>query len=158
MSTENLTQEEKDILFMREAIALAREAQEADEVPVGAVLVHRGKIIARAKNERETARIATRHAEITAIEQACRTLGGWRLPDSTLYVTLEPCVMCAGATVNARVERVVFGAFDKRFGAYGSLINLRELPLNHRPEVTGGVLEEECRQILTDYFRKKRTK
>ena len=143
---------------MREAIALAKEAAEVDEVPVGAVLVHKGEIIARAKNERETARVATRHAEIVAIEEACRALGGWRLPNSTLYVTLEPCAMCAGASINARVDRVVFGAYDKRFGAYGSLVNLSELPFNHRPLVTGGVLEEECRQILTDYFRKKRTK
>ena len=158
MEAQALTQEEQDIIFMREAIALAKEAEKLDEVPVGAVLVHKGKIIARAKNERETARIATRHAEIVAIEDACRALGGWRLPDSTLYVTLEPCAMCAGALINARVDRVVFGAFDKRFCACGSLVNLSDLPFNHRPLIEGGVLEEECRQILTEYFRGKRAK
>ncbi len=158
MDITKLTEEEKDIYYMREALALAREAEEMDEVPVGAVLVAGGKIVARAKNERETSKLATRHAEITAIEEACRTLGGWRLPDSTLYVTLEPCVMCAGAAVNARVERVVFGAHDLRFGAFGSLINLNDFALNHRPEIKGGVLGEECRQILTDYFKRKRAK
>lgn len=158
MKIEALTQEEEDILFMREALTLAKEAEKMDEVPVGALVVHRGEIIARAKNERETARIATRHAEIVAIEDACRALGGWRLPDSTLYVTLEPCAMCAGALINARVDRVVFGAYDRRFGAYGSLVDLSELPFNHRPLVRGGVLEEECRQILTEYFKKKRAK
>lgn len=158
MDITKLTEEEKDIYYMREALALAREAEEMDEVPVGAVLVAGGKIVARAKNERETSKLATRHAEITAIEEACRALGGWRLPDSTLYVTLEPCVMCAGAAVNARVERVVFGAHDLRFGAFGSLINLNDFALNHRPEIKGGVLLEECRQILTDYFKRKRAK
>ncbi len=158
MDITSLTQEEKDIYYMREALSLAKEAEALDEVPVGAVLVARGKIVGRAKNERETLRLATRHAEISAIEEACQSLGGWRLPDSTLYVTLEPCVMCAGAIVNARVERVVFGAHDLRFGAFGSLLNLNDFALNHRPDVTGGVLAEECRQILTDYFKKKRAK
>ena len=158
MEITELTQEEKDIYYMREALALAREAEALDEVPVGAVLVSGEKIVGRAKNERETLRLATRHAEITAIEDACRTLGGWRLPDSTLYVTLEPCAMCAGAIVNARVERVVFGAYDLRFGALGSLFHLNDFGLNHRPEVKGGVLLDECKQILTDYFKKKRAK
>lgn len=158
MDITKMTEEEKDIYYMREALSLAREAEALDEVPVGAVLVSGGKIIARAKNERESLRLATRHAEITAIEDACRALGGWRLPDSTLYVTLEPCAMCAGAVVNARVERVVFGAYDLRFGAFGSLLNLNDFGLNHRPEITGGVLLDECRQILTDYFKRKRAK
>ena len=135
MKTDEMTTEEKDVFFMREAIALAKKAAEIDEVPVGAVLVCGGKIVGRAKNERESLRLATRHAEVSAIEEACRTLGGWRLPDSTLYVTLEPCAMCAGAAVNARVERVVFGAFDRRFGAFGSLFDLSAMPLNHRPEI-----------------------
>ncbi len=153
-----LCTEEKDVLFMREALRLAEEARDADEVPVGALLVRHGEIIARARNMRETNKMATSHAELLAIEAGCRALGGWRLPETTLYVTLEPCVMCAGAVINARIERVVFGAYDLRFGAFGSLINLREIPFNHRPEVTGGVLLEECKQILTEYFKGKREK
>ena len=147
---------ENDELFMREAIALARLAEEEDEVPVGAVAVKDGKIIAKAYNTREGSKCATHHAEILAIESACRTLGGWRLPGVTLYVTMEPCAMCAGAIINARIPKVVFGTRDLRFGAFGSLIDLSSVALNHKPEVVGGVLEEETRQILTDYFKKKR--
>lgn len=141
---------------MREAIKLALEAEERDEVPVGAVAVREGKIIARASNTREESKCATHHAELLAIEECCRTLGGWRLPGVTLYVTMEPCAMCAGAIINARVPRVVYGAPDLRFGAFGSLIDLSEVPLNHKPEVVGGVLGEECAKILSDYFKKKR--
>lgn len=147
-----------DIAFMRESLALAEEAAAADEVPVGALIVQRGRVIARAYNRRETARCATHHAEILAIEEACRRLGGWRLPDCTLYVTLEPCPMCAGAIVNARIDRVVYGASDLRAGACGSVVNINELPLNHRSEIVGGVLGEECRNVLTSYFRNKRKK
>ena len=147
---------EKDELFMREAIALARLAEAEDEVPVGAVAVKDGEIIAKAYNTREGSKCATHHAEILAIESACRALGGWRLPGVTLYVTMEPCAMCAGAMINARIPRVVFGTRDLRFGAFGSLIDLSSVALNHKPEVVGGVLEEQTRQILTDYFRKKR--
>ena len=149
---------EQDELYMTEALSLAAKAEECDEVPVGAVIVRDGKIIARAYNRRQTDKCATAHAEILAIEEACRNLGGWRLPGAVLYVTLEPCPMCAGAAVNARVGRVVYGASDIRFGALGSLINLAELPLNHKPEVTAGVLAEECRNILSEYFRRKRKK
>ena len=148
----------QDELFMTEALELARLAEKADEVPVGAVIVRDGKIIAKAYNRRQTDKCATAHAEILAIEEACRVLGGWRLPGAVLYVTLEPCPMCAGAAVNARVERVVYGASDIRFGALGSLINLAELPLNHKPEVTAGVMADECRNILSEYFRRKRKK
>ena len=147
---------ENDELFMREAIALAKLAEAEDEVPVGAVAVKDGKIIAKAYNTREGSKCATHHAEILAIESACRALGGWRLPGVTLYVTMEPCAMCAGAIINARIPRVVFGTPDLRFGAFGSLIDLSSARLNHKPEVVGGVLEEEARKILTDYFRKKR--
>ncbi|MBO5009786.1 MAG: tRNA adenosine(34) deaminase TadA [Clostridia bacterium] len=147
---------ENDEYFMREAIKLALEAEERDEVPVGAVAVREGKIIARASNTREESKCATHHAELLAIEECCRTLGGWRLPGVTLYVTMEPCAMCAGAIINARVPRVVYGAPDLRFGAFGSLIDLSEVPLNHKPEVVGGVLGEECAKILSDYFKKKR--
>lgn len=145
-----------DEYFMREAIKLALEAEERDEVPVGAVAVREGKIIARASNTREESKCATHHAELLAIEECCRALGGWRLPGVTLYVTMEPCAMCAGAIINARVPRVVYGAPDLRFGAFGSLIDLSEIPLNHKPEIVGGILGEECAKILSDYFKKKR--
>ena len=147
---------EADVAFMREAMALAAMAEDIDEVPVGALIVKDGKIIAKAYNTRETSKCATHHAEILAIEEACRTLGGWRLPGCTLYVTMEPCAMCAGAIINARIPRVVYGAPDLRFGAFGSLINLAEVPLNHKPEILGGVLQEENVNILRAYFKKKR--
>ena len=147
---------DEDIFFMREAMALAKMAEEIDEVPVGALVVRNGEIIAKAYNTRETSKCATHHAEILAIEEACRTLGGWRLPGCTLYVTMEPCCMCAGAIINARIPRVVYGAPDLRFGAFGSLINLAGIPLNHKPEIVGGVLGEENVQILRSYFKKKR--
>ena len=145
-----------DLDYMQECIALAKEAEGFDEVPVGAIVVSGGKIVGKGFNRRETHKCDTHHAEILAIEEACRTLGGWRLPDSTLYVTLEPCPMCAGAIVNARIGRVVWGADDLRAGAFGSVLNLTELPLNHKPELTKGVLAEPCRQILQDYFKAKR--
>ncbi len=151
-----IEESELDEYFMREAIALAKEAAIRDEVPVGAVAVKDGEIIAKASNTREESKCATHHAELLAIEECCKILGGWRLPGVTLYVTMEPCAMCAGAIINARVPRVVFGAPDLRFGAFGSLINLAELPLNHKPEIKGGVLGEECAKILSDYFRAKR--
>ena len=141
---------------MRAALELALQAREIDEVPVGAVAVRDGEIIATAYNTRESSKCATHHAEILAIERACAALGGWRLPGVTLYVTMEPCAMCAGAIINARIPRVVYGAPDLRFGAFGSLINLAEVPLNHTPEVVGGVLGEECVALLKDYFKGKR--
>ena len=149
---------EQDELYMKEALALAERAREDDEVPVGAIIVRDGEIIARAYNRRQTDKCATAHAEILAIEEACRTLGGWRLPRAVMYVTLEPCPMCAGALINARVEKVVYGASDIRFGALGSLFNLSEMPLNHKLSVQGGVLGEECKNILSDYFKRKRKK
>ena len=142
--------------YMERAIALAKTAAEHDEVPVGALIVHRGEIIAEAFNTRERDKCATCHAELRAVEAACRKLGGWRLPDCTLYVTLEPCPMCAGAILHARIDRVVFGARDPRAGAFGSALNLNELPLYRKAELEGGVLEEECSRLLKDYFRKKR--
>ena len=141
---------------MSEAIKLAKEAEGIDEVPVGALIVRDGEIIARAYNTREHSKCATHHAEILAIEEACRVLGGWRLPGVTLYVTMEPCVMCAGAILNARIPRVVYGTPDLRFGAFGSLIDLVKIPFNHTPEVESGVLGEECRELLGSYFKKKR--
>ena len=148
--------DEKDVEFMREAMRLAALAQEIDEVPVGALCVRDGRIIGAAYNTRETTRCATHHAEVLAIEEACRTLGGWRLPDTTLYGTMEPCCMCAGAIINARISRVVYGAHDYRFGAFGSLVDLAKVPLNHTPEVVGGVLGEECAAMLSAYFKRKR--
>ena len=147
-----------DEYFMRCAMDLAREAEAIDEVPVGAVAVRDGEIIARAYNLREHSKCATHHAEVLAIEAACKALGGWRLPGVTLYVTMEPCCMCAGAIINARVERVVYGARDIRFGAFGSLIDLSAVGLNHKPEIVGDVLGDEAREILSTYFRKKREK
>lgn len=147
-----------DTFFMREAISLAKEAAERDEVPVGALIVRDGVVLARASNRREESKCATHHAEILAIEEACRVLGGWRLPGVTLYVTMEPCVMCAGAIVNARIPRVVFGVPDLRFGAFGSCLDIARVPLNHTPSVTGGVLAEEALEVLQSYFRRKREK
>lgn len=147
-----------DTYFMKEALALAKEAAERDEVPVGAVAVRDGVILARASNRREESKCATHHAEILAIEEACRILGGWRLPGVTLYVTMEPCAMCAGAIVNARIPRVVYGTRDLRFGAFGSCLDLARVPLNHTPVVVGGVLEDEARGLLHAYFKKKREK
>ena len=149
---------EQDLEYMTEAIEEAKLAENIDEVPIGAVIVRDGKIIARAHNTRETSRCATHHAEILAIEEACRALGGWRLPETTLYVTLEPCAMCAGAIINARIPNVVFGAPDLRFGTFGSLLDLSEVPLNHKPEVRRGVRADECKNMLSEYFRKKRAK
>ena len=151
---ENITPDDEK--FMRRAIELAKEAEALDEVPVGAVAVLNGEIIAEGYNTRQTTKIATHHAEIIAIEGACRALGGWRLVGVTLYVTMEPCAMCAGAIINARIPRVVYGAPDLRFGAFGSLIDLSNEPLNHKPEIVGGVLGEECVGMLSDYFAKKR--
>ena len=147
-----------DLEFMAEAITEAKLAEDIDEVPIGAVIVRDGKIIARAHNTRETSKCATHHAEILAIEEACRTLGGWRLPETTLYVTLEPCAMCAGAIINARIPTVVYGAPDLRFGAFGSLIDLSEVPLNHKPEIRRGVRSDDCKNLLGEYFKKKRKK
>ena len=147
-----------DEIFMEEAIKLALEAAERDEVPVGAVCVRNGEIISSAFNTREESRCATHHAEILAIERACAALGGWRLPGVTLYVTMEPCVMCGGAIINSRIERVVYGAKDHRFGAFGSALDINAAGLNHRPEIVGGVLGERCAEILSNYFKNKRKK
>ena len=145
-----------DEYYIREAMKLAKRAEDIDEVPVGAVAVRDGKIIAAAFNTRESSKCATHHAEILAIEEACRVLGGWRLPGVTLYVTMEPCAMCAGAIINARIPRVVFGTRDIRFGAFGSKLDLCAIGLNHTPEIRGGVLEDENRDMLSAYFKRKR--
>ena len=147
-----------DEFFMRAAIEEAKIAASIGEVPIGAVVVRNGEIIARAHNESETGKDATRHAEIIAIERACAALGGWRLIGCDLYVTLEPCPMCAGATVNARLVRVVYGASDLRAGAFGSIINLNDYPLNHKPEIVRGVLADECLAPIQAFFKEKRKK
>lgn len=141
---------------MREALALAKKAAALGEVPVGAVAVWDGRIVGRGMNCRESGKNALLHAEISAIDEACRTLGGWRLWKCDLYVTLEPCPMCAGAIINARIRRVIFGAWDPKNGSCGSVANLFELPYNHRPELISGVLNEECSEVLTSFFKNLR--
>jgi tRNA(adenine34) deaminase len=146
-----------DTYFMGEALRQARKAGIADEVPIGAVVVRAGEIIARAWNQVETLKDATAHAEILAITQAESAVGDWRLTDCDLYVTKEPCPMCAGAIVHVRLNRVIFGCPDPKGGAAGSLLNLLQMPqLNHRCLITSGVREDECRQLLQDFFRDKR--
>ena len=146
-----------DDYFMSQALRQAVRAYEADEVPVGAVIVREGRIIARAHNQVETLKDATAHAEILAITQAEQALGDCRLNECDLYVTKEPCPMCAGASVNARVKRVIFGCGDPRGGGAGGLLNILQLPtLNHRCEITSGVREEECGRLLKNFFSEKR--
>lgn len=147
-----------DSIYMDVAMEEARIAESFDEVPIGACIVLNGKVIARAHNTREGSKCATHHAEILAIEEACRVMGGWRLPGTTLYVTLEPCAMCAGAIINARIPNVVYGAPDLRFGAFGSLIDLSEVGLNHKPEIKRFVRADECRDLIASYFKRKREK
>src|SRR6476469_10047704 len=143
--------------FMGEALRLARKAAEADEVPVGAVVVRAGKIIARACNQVELLKDATAHAEMLALTQAEAAVGDWRLSECDLYVTKEPCVMCAGALVHVRIRRVIFGCSDPRSGAAGGLINLlQHRALNHHCEITGGLLQNEAAVLLQECFRKKR--
>ena len=149
---------DRDEIYMRKALELAELAARQGEVPVGAIVVKRstGEIVGRGFNRREYGRSPLTHAEIVAIDQASRKLGGWRLVDCELYVTLEPCPMCAGAIINSRIQRVVFGAADPKAGSCGSVVNLFELPFNHKPEFIGGVLERECSQLLSDFFKKLR--
>ncbi len=141
---------------MKEAIALAGEAMDEHEVPVGCVIVRDGEIVGKGRNRRETRKNALAHAEISAIDSACKKLGGWRLPGCTLYVTLEPCPMCAGAIIQARIERVCFGAYDEKSGACGSVLSLFEYKFNHKPVVEGGVLRDECAALLSEFFRSLR--
>ncbi len=146
-----------DERWIAEAIEEARLAPAHDDVPIAALVVHDGRVIGRAHNERERHNDPTAHAEIVALRAAAAALGSWRVLDSTLYVTLEPCAMCAGAIVLARVPRVVFGAWDPKAGAAGSVLDLLAKPqLNHRPDVVGGVLEEPCSALLADFFSERR--
>ena len=144
--------------FMREAMRCAELSANEGEVPVGAVIVRDGEIIAVGRNRREYGKNALYHAEIEAIDNACKTLGGWRLPRCEMYVTLEPCPMCAGAIINSRIEKVYFGAYDKKAGSVASVVSLFDLPYNHKPETEGGVLEEECAAQLSAFFKELRVK
>lgn len=142
-----------DEYFMGHAIDLAKKSAELLEVPVGALIVKNGQVISTGMNMRETTKNAVHHAEIEAINGACQKLDSWRLCGCELFVTLEPCPMCAGAIINSRIDRIVFGAFDTKAGACGSVVDLFSLRFNHMPEVKGGVMSEECAQLLSDFFR-----
>lgn len=146
----------EDLQFMDAALALAKEAAARGEIPVGCVIVRNGEIVGRGCNCRETDKTALGHAEIAAIADACKNLGGWRLWDCTMYVTLEPCPMCAGAIINARIPRVVCGAMDPKNGACGSVCDLFSMAFNHHPKFESGVREEESTRLLTDFFEKLR--
>lgn len=142
--------------FMQRALSLAKEAAERGEIPVGAVIVKDGKIIAEGSNRREEKKDALSHAETEAIGKACKVLGDWRLDGCTMYVTLEPCPMCTGAIINARISTVVFGAYDLRAGSMESVVNLCNFPYDNIPEVYSGICEDECSQILSAFFKRVR--
>ena len=146
--------------YMHRALELARMAFDEGEVPVGAVVVKKttGEIVGEGRNMRETAKNALAHAEIMAIDAACKRLGGWRLPECAIYVTLEPCPMCCGAIINSRIDNVYFCAYDIKSGSAVSVQKMFELPYNYRPEVTGGIMEKECADILSEFFRQLRIK
>lgn len=146
----------KDEQYMALAIEQAKLAASLGEVPVGAVLVHQGEVIAAGYNRREIDKDPLAHAELLCIKQASQALGGWRIPDATLYVTLEPCPMCAGGILNARIDRVVYGAKDPKAGSLDSVTQLYQLPYNWKPQVTGGVLEEDCAELLRQFFAQLR--
>ena len=147
---------DEKIKYMKAALEAAREAYDDDEVPVGAVVVRNGELIAVGRNRREKSKNALMHAEIDAINNACRTLGGWRLWNCELYVTLEPCPMCAGAIINAHIPNVYFGAYDFKNGSCGTVTNLFELPYGFKPKCEGGILRDECSELLTSFFKKLR--
>ena len=139
--------------YMKKALHYARLCAKKGEIPVGCVIVRNGEIVSYGNNKRETGKNALKHAEMVAIDRACRKLGGWRLWECDMYVTLEPCVMCTGAIINSRIKRLVYGASDYKAGSCGSVVNLFDLPYNHKPETVTGFMQEECSQILTDFFR-----
>ncbi len=149
-----------DEYYMRQALELAKKAFALGEAPVGAVVVKKssGEIIGRGYNLRESSKSPLAHAEIMALNEASKALGGWRVVDSVLYVTLEPCPMCAGAIISSRVDRVVFGACDPKAGCLGSVTNLFDMPFNHKPEITSGVLKEDCSALLSGFFAQLRKK
>ena len=145
-----------DEKFMRLALEQAHLAYKMGEVPVGAVVVRNGEVVGTGYNRRETDKNAVAHAELLAIDDACKRLGGWRLWECELYVTLEPCPMCAGAIINSRIKRLIYGASDKKAGSVESVVRMFDLPYNHKPPYTAGVLEEECSQILKSFFKEMR--
>ena len=144
--------------LMTRAIELAKQAASEGEIPVGAVISRDGEIIAEGRNLRENGRNALYHAEIIAIDNACKALDSWRLDDCIMYVTLEPCPMCTGAIINSRISKVVYGAYDLKAGSVDSVIDLFNLPYNHRPEVQAGFMENECKELMTDFFKNLRNK
>lgn len=147
-----------NIEFMKKAIELAKESAMEMEVPVGCVIVKDDEIVGAGRNRREYGKNALYHAEIEAIDNACKTLGGWRLWQCEMYVTLEPCPMCAGAIINSRIKAVYYGAKDIKAGSFGSVTDFNTLPYNHKPEITGGVMAEECQELLTTFFKQLRAK
>lgn len=147
-----------NIYYMKEALKEAKKSLITGDVPVGCVIVYDEKIIARGHNKREDKQQSLAHAEVVAINKACKKLGTWRLEDCTMYITLEPCVMCSGAIIQSRVPRVIYGAYDYRFGAHKSLINLFDVKFNHYVEISGGVLENECSIMIKDFFKELRDK
>lgn len=149
---------EKDIEYMKEALRMAEAASQAGEIPVGAVVVKNGEIIGRGQNRRESGGGASAHAEILAINEACAKLGGWRLTGCELYVTLEPCPMCMGAIINARIRNVYYGAADRKAGALGGLFDMNSFALNHHPNVVGGICEDECSALISGFFAELREK
>lgn len=144
--------------LMQEALHLAAVSAAEGEVPVGAVVARHGEIVGVGRNRRETDKNALAHAEIEAINEACKRLGGWRLWECEIFITLEPCPMCAGAIINSRLRRAVFGAYDSKAGSCGSVVNLFDLPYNHSPELQGGFMQEECSQLLSSFFSELRSK
>jgi tRNA(adenine34) deaminase len=148
--------EKSNEYFMRLAIEQALLAKEIGEVPIGAIVVKDNEVVGSGYNKRETQKLATSHAELIAIEDACKRLGGWRLHECDLYVTLEPCPMCSGAIINSRIKNLFFGAFDSKAGCCGSVINIFENPFNHKPQIFGGLLQQDCGKLLTEFFLKLR--
>lgn len=144
--------------FMQEALRLAQISFDEGEVPVGAVVVKDNEIVGTGRNRREYGKNALYHAELEAIDNACKKLGGWRLWQCDLYVTLEPCPMCAGAIINSRIKTVYFGAYDNKAGSFGSIVNFNDIAYNHKPEIIGGVMHDECSEILTKFFKQLRDK
>lgn len=145
--------------WMKEAIKQAKKAAQKDEVPIGCVIVKDDQIIARAYNKREMKQCSTAHAEILAIEKACKKLGSWRLEDCDLYVTIEPCPMCSGAIIQSRIRNVIFGAYDPKGGCMGSNMNINDVRgFNHYPDIEGGILQDECSRLLKEFFKAKRKK
>lgn len=145
--------------WMKEAIKQAKKAAQKDEVPIGCIIVKDDQIIARAYNKREMKQCSTAHAEILAIEKACKKLGSWRLEDCDLYVTLEPCPMCSGAIIQSRIRNVIFGAYDPKGGCMGSNMNINDVRgFNHYPDIEGGILQDECSRLLKEFFKAKRKK